>query len=55
MISNNWSPECGKSILFVVVDIARFKFTAKNPECQTTNTPYLKVVGITGSEIPDLV
>ena len=34
------------TLLLIVVDVATFKLTAKNPECRTTNIPYLKVVGI---------
>jgi hypothetical protein len=46
----SWDEECGKMILWKAVSTAIHQKSnyvpAKNPECRTTNTPYLKVVGI---------
>jgi len=39
--------------LYRQVDIATFKPPAKNPECGTANTPYLKVLGIMSSVARD--
>ena len=38
--------ECGKGIPLIVVNTAAVKTPAKNFRVRTTNTPYLKVVGI---------